>query len=76
MRRIQIVAEGVPILLYDEGGVAFLARSFGRVERYSLGFTLMGSRTTVVAVIQVVSPTAIPAVATVDLANTSFVVRL
>lgn len=71
-----MILEGIPIFLCDEGAVGFLVRRFRRVDYDSMGFTPVSSRTAVVATLQVVSPTSILAVVSVDLANVIFVVLL
>lgn len=71
-----MIIEGIPIFLYDEGGVAFIIQSLGWVEPGSLRFSPVGSRTAVTTTIQVALPSTISAVATENLVGAVVLLRL
>lgn len=61
------------MLLCGKEGIEFLVKEFEWLERGSLGFTDLDSRTAVLATIQVSSPAAVPGVITLEVADEFFI---
>ncbi|MQL79718.1 hypothetical protein Taro_012162 [Colocasia esculenta] len=76
LQRIQMTLEGVPLLLCDEEGIAFLVRLFGGVIQGKPEFTLMGSRTAVSVTISAPSESAISTVITAVVGREVVIVRV
>lgn len=71
-----MVLEGLPVLLCNEEGLGFFVKDVGRLKSASLGFTELGSRTVVLATLQVFSTTVIPRVSTVEVVGDALAARM